>query len=203
MERTIKLAKGIEFETSVETGARSKILANIAEREKNDLTVLGPFRTFLGRIFTGSEIERIVESNESHCLVIREPSPLPGAGSPILVVFDGEKMSKKCLKQIEKFALSFDSDIELLHLGEDVHGGVEKLDAAVIYLKEKLPEKIHVTCTIEPLSWHPYSLLRTTNKIAEKEGARLIVLPEIDGAVSKLLIHELILNSKVPVCVLK
>ena len=203
LKRAVKLAGEIEFESSVETGERSKILAQIAEHKNNDLTVLGPFRTFLSRLFTGSETERIVEMNESHCLVIRKPAPLPGAGSPILVVFDGKELSKECLDEIEKLVLSFDADVELLHLGKDMHGGVEALDAAVTALKKNLPETVHVTCTIEPLSWFPYSLLRTTNKTVKKEGARLVVLPEIDGAVSKLLIHELILNSKVPVCVLK
>ena len=75
-------------------------------------------------------------------------------------------------------------------------------DSAVSELRNRLGGEYHVTSTIIPLS-----LFRTrrsiTNSVVKQEGARIVILPDIEDAVSDILIHQLVLSAAVPVCVLR
>ena len=183
-------------------GKRRKILAEMINEGVADTLILGPFRSVITRLFTGSEVERILESESSHAFVIREDYPLPGPGSPALVVFDGQVLSKRALKMVEDFARKFGCDIEFLHLGTEIFGGAEALDSAVFELRNLLGGDYHVTSTIMPLSFFKTRRL-ITNSVVKQEGARMVILPDIEDAVSDILIHQLVLNAAVPVCVLR
>jgi len=45
--------------------------------------------------------------------------------------------------------------------------------------------------------------LAATNRTIAAEGARLVVLPDLEDAVSVSLLHELVLDAHAPVCVLR
>ena len=60
----------------------------------------------------------------------------------------------------------------------------------------------HVTSTIVPLGYFK-SRKAITNSVIESEGARVVILPDIDDAVSDILLHSLVLSASVPVCVLR
>ena len=124
------------------------------------------------------------------------------SGSPALVVFDGPELPERGLRMIESFARKFGCDIELLHLGTEIFGGAEALDGAVSELRTSLGGDFHITSTIIPLS-----LFRTrraiTNSVLRQEGARIVILPDVEDAVSDTLLHQLVLSAAVPVCVLR
>ena len=42
-----------------------------------------------------------------------------------------------------------------------------------------------------------------TNSVVESEGARIVVLPLINHLVSEFLLHQVVLDASVPVCVLR
>ena len=175
----------------------------VAEEQAGDTLVLGPFRSRLTRFFTGSEVERILEDVQCHAFVVREEQPLPGPGAPALVTFDGPQLPDAALEMIERLAQSFRCDLELLHLGEDIHGGAAALDGAVQELRGKLGGEFHVTSTIVPLRGLWRRRLAATNRTIVAEGARLVVLPDLEDAVSVPLLHELVLDAHAPVCVLR
>ena len=167
-----------------------------------DTLILGPFRSFISRLFTGSEVERILESESSHAFVVRKEYPLPGSGSPALVVFDGPVLPKEALEKLENFSRKFKCDLELLHIGTEIFGGAEAMDKAVEELRNKLGRDFHVTSTIVPLSYFK-SRKTITISVVESEGARVVILPDIEEAVSDILLHQLVLSASVPVCVLR
>ena len=70
----------IQITPVLKIGKRRKILAGMIKEGVADTLILGPFRSFITRLFTGSEVERILESESSHAFVIREDYPLPGGG---------------------------------------------------------------------------------------------------------------------------
>jgi nucleotide-binding universal stress UspA family protein len=192
----------VKITPMLKTGKRRKVLAQMISDGIADTLVLGPFRSVITRLFTGSEVERILDSESSHAFVVREIHPLPGPGSPALVVFDGPELPERGLKMIESFARKFGCDIEFLHLGTETFGGAEALDGAVSELRTSLGGDFHITSTIIPLS-----LFRTrraiTNSVLRQEGARIVILPDVEDAVSDTLLHQLVLSAAVPVCVLR
>jgi nucleotide-binding universal stress UspA family protein len=192
----------IQVTPVLKIGKRRKILAEMVNEGVADTLILGPFRSVITRLFTGSEVERILDSESSHAFVIREDHPLPGPGSPGLVVFDGLELPKRALKMVEDFARKFGCDIEFLHLGTEIFGGAEALDSAVSELRNLLGGDYHVTSTIVPLSF--FKTRRSiTNSVVKQEGARVVILPDVEDAVSDILIHQLVLSAAVPVCVLR
>ena len=60
----------------------------------------------------------------------------------------------------------------------------------------------HVTSTIMPLSFFK-TRKSITNSVVKQEGARMVILPDVEDAVSDILIHQLVLSAAVPVCVLR
>ena len=111
-------------------------------------------------------------------------------------------MSKQAIKRIEDFSLKFKCDIELLHIGTEIFGGAEAIDKAVEILRDKLTNEILVTSKIVPLSFFK-SRKSIANAIIKSTGARIVILPDIDDAVSDNLLHQLVLSASVPVCVLR
>ena len=192
----------IKIKPILKTGKRRKVLAQLVDNGVADTLILGPFRSRLSRLFTGSEVERILDSESSHAFIVREDHPLPGTGSPALVVFDGLSLSKEAIKRVEYFSLKFKCDIELLHIGTEIFGGAEAIDEAVKNLREKLGNEVLVTSKIVPFSFFK-TRKSITNTIVNSIGARIVVLPDIDDAVSDNLIHQLVLSASVPVCVLR
>ena len=170
----------IKIKPILKTGKRRKVLAQLVEDGVADTLILGPFRSRLSRLFTGSEVERILDSESSHAFIVREDHPLPGTGSPALVVFDGLSLSKEAIKRVEDFSI----------------------DKAVKYLREKLGNEVLVTSKIVPFSFFK-TRKAITNTIVNSIGARIVILPDIDDAVSDNLIHQLVLSASVPVCVLR
>ena len=77
------------------------------------------------------------------------------------------------------------------------------LDDAVQELRGKLGGEFHVTSTIVPLRGLWRRNLAATNRTIAAEGVRLVVLPDIEDAVSVALLHELVLDAHRPVCVLR
>ena len=202
LDQFVEEISDIKVKPIFKTGKRRKVLAEMVNEGVADTLILGPFRSFITRFFTGSEVERILDSESSHAFVVREDHPLPGSGSPALVVFDGLELSERALEMVNDFARKFGCDIEFLHLGTEIFGGAEALDSAVSELRNRLGGEYHVTSTIIPLS-----LFRTrrsiTNSVVKQEGARIVILPDIEDAVSDILIHQLVLSAAVPVCVLR
>ena len=192
----------IKIKPILKTGKRRKVLAQLVDNGVADTLILGPFRSRLSRLFTGSEVERILDSESSHAFIVREDHPLPGTGSPALVVFDGLSLSKEAIKRVEDFSLKFKCDVELLHIGTEIFGGAEAIDEAVKNLREKLGNEVLVTSKIVPFSFFK-TRKSITNTIVNSIGARIVVLPDIDDAVSDNLIHQLVLSASVPVCVLR
>ena len=186
----------------LKTGVRYEVLSKMVDDGNADTLILGPFRSFLTRLFTGSEVERILDSESSHAFIVRKFHPLPGSGSPALVVFDGQSLSESALQRVESFARKFNCDLELLYLSHKVLQDAEKIDTAVSQLRNNLGESFHVTSTIEPLSFFK-TRKSITNSVVSSEGARIVLLPNIDYAVSDILLHQLVLSASVPVCVLK
>ena len=202
LDQFIKQSSDLKIESILKTGKRRKILAQMVDDGVADTLVLGPFRSFLSRIFTGSEVERILDSEASHAFVVRKEHPLPGSGSPALVVFDGPILPKEALEKLEDFSRMFKCDLELLHIGTEIFGGAEAIDKAVEELRVKLGGDFHVTSTIVPLGYFK-SRKTITNSVIESEGARIVILPDIEDAVSDILLHKLVLSASVPVCVLR
>ena len=202
LDQFIKQTSDVKIESILKTGKRRKILAQMVDDGVADTLVLGPFRSFLSRIFTGSEVERILDSESSHAFIVRKEHPLPGSGSPALVVFDGPVLPKEALEKLEDFSRKFKCDLELLHIGTEIFGGAEAIDRAVEELREKLGGDFHVTSTIAPLGFFK-SRKTITNSVIESEGARIVILPDIEDAVSDILLHKLVLSASVPVCVLR
>ena len=202
LDQFIKETSDIKIEPIVKTGKRREVLAHMIDEGVADTLILGPFRSFISRLFTGSEVERILESESSHAFVVRKEHPLPGSGSPALVVFDGPVLPKKALEKLETFSRKFKCDLELLHIGTEIFGGAEAIDDAVEKLRNNLGGDFHVTSTIVPLSFFK-SRKTITNSVVESEGARVVILPDIEEAVSDILLHQLVLSASVPVCVLR
>ena len=76
------------------------------------------------------------------------------------------------------------------------------LDKAVEILRDKLTNEVLVTSKIVPLSFFK-SRKSIANAIIKSTGARIVILPDIDDAVSDNLLHQLVLSASVPVCVLR
>jgi len=202
LEQFVEETKEIKVKSILKTGVRHEVLSKMVDNGNADTLILGPFRSFLTRLFTGSEVERILDSESSHAFVVRKSHPLPGPGSPALVVFDGKSLSDPALQSIENFARKFNCDLELLYLSSKVLHDAKKIDTAVSELRNNLGEGFHVTSTIEPLSFFK-TRKSLTNSVVSSEGARIVLLPNIDYAVSDILLHQLVLSASVPVCVLK
>ena len=192
----------LKIQSIMKSGVRHTILAQMVDEGVADTLILGPFRSFISRLFTGSEVERILESESSHAFVVRKEHPLPGTGSPALVVFDGPVLPDLALDKVEEFSRKFKCDLELLHIGTEIFGGAEAMDNAVEELRNRLGGEYHVTSTVVPLG-----IFKTrksiTNSVVEAEGARIVILPDIEDAVSDSLLHNLVLSASVPVCVLR
>ena len=202
LNQFIEGVSDVKIKSILKTGKRRKVLAQLIDEGVADTLILGPFRSMLSRLFTGSEVERILDSESSHAFVVREDHPLPGPGSPALVVFDGLSLSKDALKRIEDFSLKFKCDIELLHIGTEIFGGAEAIDKAVEILREKLGTEVLVTSKIVPFSFFK-TRKSIANSVISSTGARIVILPDIEDAVSDNLIHQLVLSASVPVCVLR
>ena len=192
----------VKIKPILETGKRRKVLAQLIDNGIADTLVLGPFRSMLSRLFTGSEVERILDSESSHAFIVREDHPLPGPGSPALVVFDGLSLSKIAIERIKEFSLKFKCDIELLHIGTEIFGGAEAIDKAVEILRGKLGTEVLVTSKIVPFTFFK-TRKAIANAVVSSSGARIVILPDIEDAVSDNLIHQLVLSASVPVCVLR
>lgn len=204
LKRFAASVSDVEVEPLLRCGERNLVLAHmVAEEQAGDTLVLGPFRSRLTRFFTGSEVERILEDVQCHAFVVRHEQPLPGPGGPALVVFDGPQLPERAMGLVEQLARTFGCDLELLHLGEDIHGAAAALDDAVQELRGKLGGEFHVTSTIAPLRGLWRRNLAATNRTIAAEGVRLVVLPDIEDAVSAALLHELVLDAHRPVCVLR
>ena len=201
LNQIISSNKSIDIKPIIMNGKRHKVLAKMVDEGIADTLVLGPFRSYLSRLFTGSEVERILEYESSHAFVVRNPHPLPGPGSPALVAIDGINISEKAILLIEKFARKFGCDIELLYVGNSVLD-TEFMDTTVVSLREKLGENYHITSTIIPHTMFK-SRKSITNLVINSEGARIVVLPVIDHLVSEFLLHQIVLDASVPVCVLR
>ena len=201
LDQIIYSNKSIDIKPLIMNGKRHKILAKMVDEGIADTLVLGPFRSYLSRLFTGSEVERILEYESSHAFVVRAPHPLPGPGSPALVVVDGINISDKAILLIENFARKFGCDIELLYVGASVID-TEFMDTTVVSLREKLGENYHITSTIIPHTIFK-SRRYITNSVINSEGARIVVLPVIGHLVSEFLLHQIVLDASVPVCVLR
>ena len=201
LDQIIESNKSIDIKPIVMKGKRHRVLAKLVNEGIADTLILGPFRSYLSRIFTGSEVERILEYESSHAFVVREPHPLPGPGSPALVVIDGINFSDKSISSIEAFARKFGCDIELLYLGKK-RINTDFMDKTVVSLREKLGEKFHITSTIIPHTFFK-SRKSITNSVVESEGARIVVLPLINHLVSEFLLHQVVLDASVPVCVIR
>ena len=201
LNQIISSNKSIDIKPIIMNGKRHKVLAKMVDKGIADTLVLGPFRSYLSRLFTGSEVERILEYESSHAFVVRAPHPLPGPGSPALVVVDGINISDKAILLIENFARKFGCDIELLYVGASVID-TEFMDTTVVSLREKLGENYHITSTIIPHTIFK-SRRYITNSVINSEGARIVVLPVMDHLVSEFLLHQIVLDASVPVCVLR
>ena len=202
LEQFVNEIKDVNITPILKTGIRYKVLSKMIRNNDADTLILGPFRSLISRFFTGSEVERILDSEPSHAFVVRKAHPLPGPGSPALVVFDGNELSDDALEKIEGFARMFNCDLELLYLGSKIIKDVENIDAAVSHLRNNLGGDYHVTSTIEPLGFFR-TRKGVTNSVVSSEGARIVILPNIKHAVSDVLLHQLVLSASVPVCVLK
>ena len=201
LEQIIKSNKSIEIKPIMKAGKRHKVLAKMVDEGVADTLILGPFRSYLSRLFTGSEVERILEYESSHAFVVRNPHPLPGPGSPALVVVDGTDFSDKAIRSIETFATKFGCDIELLYLGKN-RIDTDFMYSTVVTLRESLGEKYHITSTLIPHSFFK-SRKTITNSVVDSEGARIVVLPVMNHLVSEFLLHQVVLDVSVPVCVLR
>ena len=201
LDQIIDSNKSIKIKPIMKNGKRHKVLAKMVDEGIGDTLILGPFRSYLSRLFTGSEVERILEYESSHAFVVRSPHPLPGPGSPALVVVDGKEFSEKAISSIESFARKFGCDIELLYLGQS-RINTEFMDSTVVSLRERLGEKYHITSTIIPHTFFK-SRKSITNSVIKAEGARIVVLPLISHLVSDFLLHQVVLDASVPVCVIR
>jgi len=201
LEQIVESNKSIDIKPIIMNGKRHKVLAKLVDEGIADTLILGPFRSYLARLFTGSEVERILEYESSHAFVVRSPHPLPGPGSPALVAIDGINFSSAALSTIEDFARKFGCDIELLYVGNSVIN-TEFMDSTVVSLRERLGENYHITSTIVPHNFFK-SRRSITNSVIESEGARIVVLPVMDHLVSEFLLHQIVLDASVPVCVLR
>ncbi|MEC8875389.1 MAG: universal stress protein [Candidatus Thermoplasmatota archaeon] len=202
LDQFVENIKDIKIIPILKAGKRRKVLAKMVNEGIADTLILGPFRSVISRIFTGSEVERILDSESSHAFVVREDHPLPGPGSPALVVFDGPELPDQALTLVEDFARKFGCDIEFLHLGTEIFGGAEAIDGAVSELRTRLGGDFHITSTIMPLSF--FRTRKTiVNSVSRQEGARIVILPDVEDAVSDILLHQLVLSAVVPVCVLR
>ena len=201
LEQIVEANDSIDIKPIIKNGKRHKVLAEMIEQDIADTLVLGQFRSYFSRWFTGSEVERILEYETSNTFVVREFHPLPGPGSPALVVFDGHEFPEDSIISIENFAKKFGCDIELLYLGKDILD-TKFIDASVATLRESLGEKYHITSTIQPHSFFK-SRKSITNSVIDSEGARIVVLPDKSHLVSEFLLHEVVLGTSVPVCVLR
>jgi len=201
LDQIIKSNKSIKIKPLIMNGKRHRVLAKMVDEGIADTLILGPFRSYLSRLFTGSEVERILEYESSHAFVVRNPHPLPGPGSPALVAIDGTNFSDKAITSIESFAIKFGCDIELLYVGSKVLD-TEFMDSTVVSLRERLGENYHITSTIIPHTFFK-SRRYITNSVVDSEGARIVVLPVMDHLVSEFLLHQVVLDASVPVCVLR
>jgi len=201
LDQIIESNKSIDIKPLIMNGKRHKILARMVDEGIADTLILGPFRSYFARWFTGSEVERILEYESSHAFVVRNPHPLPGPGSPALVAIDGNNFSDKSISSIESFARKFGCDIELLYVGKNIID-TEFMDSTVVSLREKLGENYHITSTIIPHTLFK-SRRAITNSVVDSEGARIVVLPVMNHLVSEFLLHQVVLDVSVPVCVLR
>jgi len=196
-------AEGISIDTVMRCGVRTRKVAQVARESEADVMVLGPFRSGVTRFFGGSEVERLLEDVRCHAFVVREEMPLPGPGATVLVVFDGPMLPPAALDRLEEFVKAFGCDLKLLHLGTDFMGGAEALDAAVVSLRGRIAGDANISSSIEPLRGRLPRRLRVTRRVVEVTQARLLLLPAMGETVSELLLHELVLSARIPVCVLR
>tara|TARA_B110000014_G_C19984431_1_gene509775 strand:+ start:52 stop:849 length:798 start_codon:yes stop_codon:yes gene_type:complete len=201
LDQIIESSKSIDIKPIIMNGKRHKVLAKMVDEGIADTLILGPFRSYWSRWFTGSEVERILEYESSHAFVVRNSHPLPGPGSPALVAIDGTNFSDKSIDCIESFAKKFGCDIELLYLGKNIID-TGFMDSTVVTLRERLGENYHITSTIIPHTFFK-SRRAITNSVVDSEGARIVVLPVMNHLVSEFLLHQVVLDASVPVCVLR
>ena len=60
LDQFIKESSDVKIQSILKTGKRRKVLAQMVDEGVADTLILGPFRSFLSRLFTGSEVERIL-----------------------------------------------------------------------------------------------------------------------------------------------
>ena len=203
VERFAHDAEGVSVDTVMRCGVRTRMVARVVRESGVDVMVLGPFRSRWTRFFSGSEVERLLEDVRCHAFVVRHEMPLPGPGAIALVVFNGPMLPPAALDRLEGFVEAFGCDLKLLHLGTDMMGGAEALDAAVVSLRERVAGDMNISSSIEPLRGRLPRRLRTTKRVVEATHARLVILPAMGETVSELLLHELVLSAHIPVCVLR
>ena len=65
LDQFIAESTEVKVESLIKSGKRRKVLAQLIDEGIADTLVLGPFRSVLTRLFTGSEVERILDSESS------------------------------------------------------------------------------------------------------------------------------------------
>ena len=68
LKQIVDANKSIKIKPIIKRGKRHKVLAKMVDDGIGDTLILGPFRSYLSRLFTGSEVERILEYESSHAL---------------------------------------------------------------------------------------------------------------------------------------
>jgi len=163
--------------------------------------MLGSFRSHLTRFFTGSEDERIVDACECPMFVVRHRAPLPEPGQTLLVPFDGAAFRPADAAGVEAVATLFQTRIHLLHYTLKEHRTTDEvLERTRAMFPSELIAGAH---SVKHRHYQHYDPL--VDQACSEVDAPLLVVPILRGSngVSYKLLHDLILNIHVPICLLR
>ena len=193
--------RGLESRGYVAHGYREQALSSALCQGQGDTLVLGSFRSHLTRLFTGSEDERIVDACDHPLFVVRHQAPIPRPGQTLLVPFDGAAFRKGEVMALTAVAHRFQAKLHLLHFTLKDHRTV---DVILQDSKAALGEDLVVGAeSVKHRHYQHYGPLVDQASLTVKSP--LIVLPVLKWShtVSYKLLHDLILNIHVPLCLLR
>jgi nucleotide-binding universal stress UspA family protein len=108
----------IDISYQIEFGTFSDGMTQYLENHRIDLIVMGSSgETSLSEFFKGSHTTRARNVSDVPVLVVKEPKEIPNMDS-MLLILETEKISKKSVSPLQKFARTFDMHVHLAYVNE-------------------------------------------------------------------------------------
>lgn len=193
--------KGLKAEGNIVHGYRDAAFAKSICDGQGDSLVLGSFRSHLTRFFTGSEDERIVDVCRCPLFIIRERAPLPKPGQTLLVPYDGVAFQPADVEAVEAVAHRFGCKVHLLHFCLKSH---RASDDVLERTRGRFPsQNVEGAESVKHRHYQHFGPL--VKRALKKLNSPMVLVPLFQGSdfVSYRLLHDLIMHSHAPLCLLR